>query len=136
MTTASTLRLLCVLAHPDDESLATGGVLAQCAAEGGETYLLTATRGERGRYGAATPRPGPDVVGRAREAELAAAAAELGVREVTVLGYPDGGLDQVDYSAATASIAGHLRRIRPHVVITFGPEGAYGHTDHIAISQL
>jgi LmbE family N-acetylglucosaminyl deacetylase len=136
VTTPSTLRLMCVLAHPDDESLATGGVLAQCATEGVATYLLTATRGERGRYGDGTSAPGPDVVGRTREAELTAAAAALGLREVKVLGYPDGALDQVDHAQATATIASHLRRVRPHVVITFGPEGAYGHTDHIAISQL
>ena len=67
VTNASTLRLMCVLAHPDDESLATGGVLAQCATEGVDTYLLTATRGERGRFGDGTSSPGPDVVGRARE---------------------------------------------------------------------
>jgi LmbE family N-acetylglucosaminyl deacetylase len=136
VTTNPTLRLMCVLAHPDDESLATGGVLAQCAAEGVSTYVLTATRGERGRYGDGTTSPGPDVVGRTREAELTAAGVELGLREVTVLGYPDGALDTVDHREATATIAGHLRRVRPHVVITFGPEGAYGHTDHIAISQL
>lgn len=136
MATASNLRLMCVLAHPDDESLGTGGALAQCAADGVDTYVLTATRGERGRFGDGTTSPGPEVVGRTRAAELAAAAAELGVREVTMLGYPDGGLDQVDHEEATARIAGHLRRVRPHVVITFGPEGAYGHTDHIAISQL
>jgi LmbE family N-acetylglucosaminyl deacetylase len=136
MATASNLRLMCVLAHPDDESLGTGGALAQCAADGVETYVLTATRGERGRFGDGTTSPGPEVVGRTREAELAAAAAELGVREVTVLGYPDGALDQVDHEEATARIADHIRRVRPHVVITFGPEGAYGHTDHIAISQF
>jgi LmbE family N-acetylglucosaminyl deacetylase len=136
VATPSSLRLMCVLAHPDDESLATGGVLAQCATEGVSTYLVTATRGERGRYGDGTVSPGPDVVGRTREAELTAAAAALGVREATVLGYPDGALDQVDYQEATRTIAGHLRRVRPHVVVTFGPEGAYGHTDHIAISQL
>ena len=134
--TANPLRLLCVLAHPDDESLGTGGALAQCAADGVETYVVTATRGERGRFGDAATPPGPDVVGRTREAELTAAAAELGVREVTVLGYPDGGLDRVDYRQATEAIADQVRRIRPHVVVTFGPEGAYGHTDHIAISQL
>jgi len=63
-----TLRLMCVLAHPDDESLGTGGTLAQYAAEGVATYLVTATRGERGRFGDARESPGPDVVGRAREA--------------------------------------------------------------------
>ena len=47
MDTASHLRLMCVLAHPDDESLGTGGALAQCAADGVDTYVLTATRGER-----------------------------------------------------------------------------------------
>ena len=76
------LRLMCVLAHPDDESLGTGGTLAKYAAEGVETYLVTATRGERGRFGDNGEPPGPEVVGRTREAELRAAAKELGVREV------------------------------------------------------
>ena len=127
---------MCVLAHPDDESLGTGGALALSAAEGIATYLVTATRGERGRFGDAVTRPAPDVVGRTREAELRAAAAELGLREVCFLDYPDGALDGVDAVEATARIAGHLRRVRPQVVVTFGPEGAYGHTDHIAISQF
>jgi LmbE family N-acetylglucosaminyl deacetylase len=130
-------RLMCVLAHPDDESLGTGGTLAKYAAEGVETYLLTATRGERGRFFSnGHVRPHDAVVGRTREAELRAAASELGVREVTVLGYPDGGLDTVAPEIAQQAIAEHLCRIRPHVVITFGPDGAYGHPDHIAISQL
>ena len=132
----SKLRLMCVLAHPDDESLGTGGALALSAAEGIATYLVTATRGERGRFGDAVTRPAPDVVGRTREAELRAAAKELGLREVCVLDYPDGALDGVDAAEAIARIAGHLRRVRPQVVVTFGPEGAYGHTDHIAISQF
>ena len=126
---------MCVLAHPDDESLGTGGALAKCAAEGVATYLVTATRGERGRFGD-RQSPGPDIVGKAREAELLAAATELGLREVRFLDYPDGGLDRVDTAEAIEKIAGHLRRVRPQVVITFGPEGAYGHPDHIAISQL
>jgi LmbE family N-acetylglucosaminyl deacetylase len=132
----STLRLMCVLAHPDDESLGTGGTLATYAAQGVETFVVTATRGERGRFGDGGERPAPDVVGATREAELRAAATELGVREVVVLGYPDGALDGVDPALAQLAIAVQLRRIRPHVVITFGPEGAYGHPDHIAISQL
>ena len=132
----STRRLLCVLTHPDDESLGTGGTLAKYAAEGVETYVISATRGERGRFGDNVDRPAPEVVGATREAELRAAAAELGVREVTVLGYPDGGVDSTDPSTAQEAIAAHIRRIQPQVVITFGPEGAYGHPDHIAISQL
>src|SRR6266850_5865432 len=127
---------MCVLAHPDDESLGTGGALAKCAAEGVATYLVTATRGERGRFGDSPESPGPEIVGKAREAELLAAAKELGLREVRFLDYPDGALDKVDTAEAIGKIAGHLRRVKPHVVITFGPEGAYGHPDHIAISQL
>ncbi len=133
---ASELRLMAVLAHPDDESLGTGGALAKYAAEGVATYLVTATRGERGRFGDSKESPGPDVVGRAREAELLAAAGELGLSDVRFLDYPDGGLDKVDTAAAIEKIAGHLRRVKPHVVISFGPDGAYGHPDHIAISQL
>lgn len=127
---------MCVLAHPDDESLGTGGTLARYAAEGVETSLITATRGERGRFGDNGERPGPDVVGSTREAELRAAAEILGIGDLTLLGYPDGGLDAVDPVAAQAAIASHLCRVKPHVVITFGPDGAYGHPDHIAISQL
>ncbi len=127
---------MCVLAHPDDESLGTGGTLARYAAEGVDTYVLTATRGEQGRFGDSGERPGPAVVGAAREAELREAARELGVREVALLEFPDGALDTVDPDRAQRAIASHLRRIKPHVVVTFGPEGAYGHPDHIAISQL
>src|SRR3954452_19806580 len=130
------LRLMCVLAHPDDESLGTGGTLAAYAAERVTTFLVTATRGDRFRIGTGVEPPTPDVLGRTREAELLAAAREFGVHDVRVLGYPDGALDQVDHAAAIETIAGHLRRARPQVVITFGPDGAYGHPDHIAISQL
>lgn len=135
MVSAAYLKLMCILAHPDDESLGTGGALAKYAAEGIETYLVTATRGERGRFGDSPP-PGPDIVGRTREAELMAAARVLGLREVKILGYPDGGLDAVSAVEAIAELVTHIRRVQPHVVITFGPDGAYGHTDHIAVSQL
>jgi LmbE family N-acetylglucosaminyl deacetylase len=127
---------MCVLAHPDDESLGTGATLAKYWREGIETSVVTATRGERGRYGDAPESPGPEIVGRAREAELRAAAAELGVREVVLLDYRDGDLDRVPAAEAAAKIASHIRRLRPHVVITFAPDGAYGHPDHIAISQF
>ena len=133
---ADALKLMCVLAHPDDESLGVGGTLAKYAAEGVETYLVTATRGERGRFGTNKESPGKEVVGKVREAELRAAATELGVREVSFLDYTDGELDRADPREAVAKIAAHLRRVKPHVVLTFGPEGAYGHPDHIAISQF
>ncbi len=135
-TVKSRLKLLAVLAHPDDESLGIGGTLARYAAEGVECYLVTATRGEGGRFGRKGQTTDPAETGRQREAELRDAASALGVREVSVLGYPDGAVDQVDATVAIQAIAGHIRRIRPNVVITFGPEGCYGHPDHIAICQF
>lgn len=133
------LKLMAVLAHPDDESLGLGGTLAKYAAEGVEISLVTATRGESGRFrGHRDPpeHPGPDALGRIREAELRAAAAALGVRDVALLGYRDRELDRADPREAIRRIVGHVRTVRPQVVITFGPDGAYGHPDHIAISQL
>src|SRR5678810_1155527 len=90
---ADSLRLMCILAHPDDESLGMGGTLARYAKEGVETYLVTATRGERGRFGDAGVRPPIDVVGKVREAELRAAGRELGIREIHFLDYIDKDLD-------------------------------------------
>jgi len=130
------LKLMAVLAHPDDESLGFGGTLAKYSAEEVETYLITATRGERGRFFSPDRKTEPAEVGRVREAELRAAAAVLGVRDVFMLGYPDGAVDQVDTATAIAAIVQKIRRVRPHVVVTFGPDGAYGHPDHIAISQF
>ena len=133
---SNNLKLLCVLAHPDDESLGTGGILAKYAAEGVETYLVTATRGERGWPSSAEEYPGAEALGKIREAELRAAAKVLGIRRVDFLGYMDGELDQVRPAEVIAKIVEHLRRVKPDVVVTFGPEGGYGHPDHIAISQL
>lgn len=130
------LKLMCILAHPDDESLGTGGALAKYASEGIETYLVTATRGERGRVGDKRGHLDLHAVGKIREAELLAAAEVLGLREVHFLDYLDGELDRVDPKDAVAKIVAHLRRVRPQVVITFDANGAYGHPDHIAISQL
>jgi len=130
---------MAVLAHPDDESLGFGGTLAKYAAEGIETSVVTATRGRKGRYrGHRDPpqHPGPDALGRIREAELRRAAATLGVGDLAVLDYQDGALDQAPPREIIARLAGHLRHRRPHVVATFAPDGAYGHPDHIAISQF
>jgi LmbE family N-acetylglucosaminyl deacetylase len=130
------LRLMCVLAHPDDESLGVGATLARYSSEGVEIHLVTATRGERGWSGAPEQNPGLEGLGRIREAELRAAVEVLGLRSVTFLGYIDGDLDRANAKEAMARIAHQLRRVRPHVVISFGPDGAYGHPDHIAISQF
>ena len=130
---------MAVLAHPDDESLGMGGTLAKYASEGVETFLLTATRGQSGRYRGHRDdgqHPGPTALGQIREGELRAAASALGVREVSLLDYRDQELDRADPHEVVARIVSHVRRIRPDVVATFGPDGAYGHPDHIAISQF
>ena len=134
------LRLMVVAAHPDDETLGFGGVLARYAIEGIETFVITATRGERGRY-LGRPldnpgHPGRDALSQIREKELLAAAAVLGVRQVSLLGYEDQHLDRVDVAEAVTAIVAHIRRVRPQVLLTFAPDGAYGHPDHIAVSQL
>jgi len=109
-------------------------MLAKYAAEGVATYLLTATRGQKG--GSGPDYPGPEALGKIREAELRAAAQVLGLREVRLLDYMDGELDQAPAAEAIAHIVAEVRRVRPQVVVTFGPDGAYGHPDHIAISQF
>ena len=134
------LRLMGVLAHPDDETLGMGGVYARYAAEGVETSLVTATLGQKGRFRGLPQgdpgHPGSDRLAEIRVEELKAAVAVLGIGECHLLGYMDGALDQVDPAVAVAAIAGHLRRFRPQVVMTFDPYGAYGHPDHIAICQF
>src|SRR5262249_39160788 len=135
-----TPRLMAVLAHPDDECLGMGGTLAKYASEGIDVFLLTATRGDSGRFRGHRlddhQHPGPLALAKIREGELRAAASVLGVREVSILDYHDQQLDRAKASEAVAIIARHIRRIRPDVVVTFGPDGAYGHPDHIAISQF
>jgi LmbE family N-acetylglucosaminyl deacetylase len=133
---ADKLKLMAILAHPDDESLGNGGMLAKYAAEGIEIHLVTATRGERGWFGNEQENPGLEVLGKMREAELHAAADVLGLHSIEFLNYLDGELDKAHPAEAIAKIAGHLRRVKPDVVITFGQYGGYGHPDHIAISQF
>ena len=133
-------KLMAVLAHPDDESLGVGGTLAKYASEGVDVFLVTATRGDGGRFRGIRSddrrHPGREALGEIRENELRAAAKVLGIRDVSVLDYHDQQLDRADPREVVARIAGELRRIRPDVVVTFGPDGAYGHPDHIAISQF
>lgn len=133
---ADNMKLLAVFAHPDDETLGLGSTLARYAAEGVETYLVCATRGERGWYDSEGPDPGLNEVGRIREAELRCAAEQLGIHDVYFLDYTDGDVDQANPEEIIGKIVSHIRRIKPGVVVTFGPDGAYGHPDHIAISQF
>src|SRR4051812_28664308 len=120
------LGLMCILAHPDDESLGTGGILARYAAEGVATSLITATRGERGWQGNPAAYPGSHALGQMREAELRAAAHVLGLREVAFLDYQDGELDRAHPAEAIGRLVAHVRRLRPDVVVTFDPTGLYG----------
>ncbi len=134
------LRLMAILAHPDDESLGFGGALARYASEGVETSLICATLGQRGRLHGKPPgdteHPGPDRMAEIREAELRNAVEVLGIRDLTLLRYMDGAVDQVPARDAVEAIATQIRRVQPHAIVTFSPDGAYGHPDHIAISQL
>jgi LmbE family N-acetylglucosaminyl deacetylase len=130
----SARRLLGVFAHPDDEVFCAGGTMARAAGAGAEVMIVSATRGERGQIrdpAAATRR----TLGAVRERELYAAAAELGVHRVQVLAYPDGTLQQ-HRSSLGAAVADIMRSFDPDTVITFGADGAYGHPDHVVISEL
>lgn len=132
-------RLLVVVAHPDDEAFGTGSLLAHAAARGARTTVVCATRGELGE-----PAPGSGLtraeLPAARERELRAACALLGVERVELLGYVDSG---VDGDPAPGSLAGadpaglrdrvtaYLDRLRPDVVVTL--DASDGHRDHAAV---
>jgi LmbE family N-acetylglucosaminyl deacetylase len=125
-------RLLGVFAHPDDETFCAGGTLAKYVAAGWEVMVISATRGQAGQIRdpkAATRR----TLGQAREREFYAACEQLNVHRARVLDYMDGTLQEVDPHELTGAIVRVIRAFRPDIVITFGPDGAYGHPDHIAI---
>ncbi len=127
------LRLLGVFAHPDDESFSVGGTLAKYAAGGAEAMIVSATRGQAGQIRdarVATRR----TLGAVREQELRRACQTLGVRHVECLDYMDGALQDVDRPVLVGSLVRVIRTFRPDVVLTLGPDGAYGHPDHVAVS--
>ncbi|WP_433293849.1 PIG-L family deacetylase [Actinoplanes sp. CA-030573] len=125
-------------AHPDDESLLTGGTLARAAAEGHRVVLVVATLGEAGAQGPA------EQVATRRHAELLRAAAALGCARVAVLGYRDSGLHgdappaaggrprfvDVPVAEAAAGLIAILREERAHVLTGYDAHGGYGHPDH------
>jgi N-acetyl-1-D-myo-inositol-2-amino-2-deoxy-alpha-D-glucopyranoside deacetylase len=125
--------LLAVFAHPDDESLACGGLLARCAQGGAKVSLVCATRGGRGRVDS-TPEE-REQLRQVRTAELLEAARVLGIGDVLFLEYHDGFLPWAERAEIEADIAAIVRRLRPDVVITFGEDGLYWHPDHVAVHE-
>lgn len=130
------LKLLAIFAHPDDESMGMGGTLAKYAAEGIETHLICATRGERGWFVPAEENPGLERLAQLRTLELENAVRELGMTSLSFLNYIDGDVDKAHHAEIIQKIVTHIRRIKPQVVVTFPPDGNYGHPDHIAIGQF
>ena len=128
-------RLLVVHAHPDDETLTTGGILARYAAEGVCTTVVTCTGGELGY-------PGD------RAQELQAAARVLGVSRLVQLGFVDSGMPgtpdnhrpgafaSTNHDAAVDALASVLDDERPDVVVTYDETGGYGHPDHVKTHQI
>lgn len=144
-------RLLLVHAHPDDETITTGGTIARYVAEGADVTVLTCTLGEEGEVIGDTwsglVAAQANQLGGYRIAELTAALAELGVRAPRFLSgagrYRDSGMAgtpssenprafvRADVDEAVEAVVALVRELRPHVVITYDPVGGYGHPDHI-----
>lgn len=138
--------ILVVFAHPDDEAFGTGGTMAKYASAGVRTTLVCATRGEVGEI-ADPSLATPDTLPSVREKELMCSAEKLGVEKVIFLGYRDSGMDgtpenehpeafmRADRDEVVERLVEIIREVKPHIVITFEPNGGYGHPDHIAIHQ-
>jgi LmbE family N-acetylglucosaminyl deacetylase len=130
----SARRLLGVFAHPDDEVFCAGGTMSHAAKDGAHVVVVSATRGERGQIrdaAAATRR----TLAAVRAAELRAACADLGISDVRVLGFEDGTLPR-HRSTLAGAITDIMIQVDPDAVVTFGPDGGYGHPDHVVISEL
>jgi LmbE family N-acetylglucosaminyl deacetylase len=137
--------LMTVHAHPDDETITTGGVMAKAIADGRRVVLVTGTRGEQGEI-VVEEMDTPENhrrLGELRAAELEAAMDELGVTEWENLGYRDsdmmgriGNQDprcfwQADIDEAAGRLTWLVRRYQPDVITTYNSFGGYGHPDHI-----
>ncbi|GIH26912.1 GlcNAc-PI de-N-acetylase [Acrocarpospora phusangensis] len=146
------LTLMAVHAHPDDEVISTGGILARYTEAGFRTVLVTCTNGEAGD-GPGGVKPGDDghdgeAVAERRLAELQASVAHLGVTDVELLGYRDSGMVgwetnndprafwNIPIEESTAKLAALMERYRPHVVVTYDEGGGYGHPDHIQAHRI
>jgi len=142
--------LMTVHAHPDDETIGTGGTMAKAVAAGHRVVLVTGTRGEQGEIVVPemdTPENHRRLA-ELRAAELEAAMDDLGVTEWENLGYRDsdmmgrpGNADprtfwQADLDEAAGRLAWLVRKHRPHVITTYNEYGGYGHPDHIRVHDV
>jgi LmbE family N-acetylglucosaminyl deacetylase len=139
--------LVCFHAHPDDEAIATGGVMAKAAAEGHRVVLVTATRGEHGEVSPGVLRAGEPLWER-RVAELGEAAAILGVARQEFLGYVDSGMMgkpendapgsfwQADLDEAARRLAAVLQEEAADALTVYDSHGNYGHPDHIQVHRV
>ncbi len=126
-------RLLGVFAHPDDETFCAGGTFARYAKDGAAVMVVSATRGQAGQIRDA--RVGTRrTIAAVRETELRLACERLGVAHVRCWDYLDGALAEVGFHGLVAQVVQVIREFRPDVVVSFGPDGGYGHPDHVAIS--
>lgn len=125
-----------MFAHPDDETFCVGGIIAKYASQGVGIDLFCATNGDAGKA-ASVPVSSREELAELRRNELLSAARLLGIDRVEMPGYDDGALYQADPHRVTADVVAFIRRSRPTVILTFGPEGApTGHRDHSAISRI
>ena len=127
--------LLFIFAHPDDESFSGVGTAMEYGARGVRTALVTATRGECGKPGD-PPICTPEELPAVREQELRRASQIAGFDELHILDYRDRELAAAPPEEIRRTLLGHIRRLRPSVVITFDPHGFNVHPDHVAISRF
>jgi LmbE family N-acetylglucosaminyl deacetylase len=127
--------ILISFAHPDDEAVLAGGLIAKSVAAGIRVALSVATRGEAGKVGDPPICTG-DELPAVREAELRRAAAVLGLVDLTFLGYRDRELAGAPADGIRQQLVRLLRSRRPQVVVTFDPNGSNLHPDHVAISRF
>lgn len=126
-------RLLAVWAHPDDEAFGPVGTMALARDHGYATAVITATRGDAGNPEEANLQP-DETLGDVRERELRTSTDLLGVEQLHVWQYGDGKLYDVHPDELAAKVVQVMLQWQPEVVITFGPDGITGHSDHVAIS--
>src|ERR1700730_9127438 len=126
--------LLAVLAHPDDESMGAGGLIVRHTRNDVMVHLVCATRGEQG-WGGKPPGARREDLAKIRTAEMEAAATALALAGVEIWDYPDGEVQACDQTEITQRISQAITTLRPAAVVTWGPDGGYGHPDHIAIGR-